>query len=127
MLAGSLLVANTAIAANWVKIDDSDDAVIYADRGSIKVNGDVISYWEKWEYKKGQTIAGKRFKSIVMYTHIDCNQKDFADTTKIFYDKDGNVVISGDFPLDMKIIPPGTIEESISTIMCRILNSPSPQ
>lgn len=124
ILAGSLLVVSTAIASNWADVYDEDDATIYVDKDSIKVNGNVVTHWEKWVYKKIQTSAnGKPYKSRSAYAHIDCKEKTRGFTRLIEYDEDGTVVFSHDYPLDMKPIQPASRMDAISYAVCHIYQS----
>lgn len=127
ILVGSLLVTSVAIAANWVDVLHEADVTIYVEKDSIKVNGDVISYWEKWKYKEIQTMAKfKPFKSTLTYTHIDCKEKTYGYTSALAYDEGGNVVESDNAPLRMTPIPADSKVEGIADWVCKLYKSNRP-
>lgn len=108
-----------SIAADWVKVIDDNDASVYVDTHSIKLNGSVVTCWTKWEFKKIQIKKGlEPFKVTLMYTHIDCKEKIWGVTRVVSYDEDGKVVDSLVAPLQIKPIPPDSRIEYISYVMC---------
>jgi hypothetical protein len=120
ILTCSLLVADVAIAVDWVKVVDFDSFTVYRERETTKVNGSVIEYWQKWEYKKIQEwVNVKPFKSVMFYTYTDCKKKTFGSTTTLYFDEMAKGAGVEGSPRHMIPIPPDTIIDGIAKIVCK--------
>ena len=73
------LVLSTNVWAEWMGIvDQLDGTTYYADKDSIKKNGDIITYTEKVVLPTDRSELGKSLKHIhhwVTYKKIDCKNR----------------------------------------------------
>ena len=65
----------SALAHDWEKAYDGKDMTFYIDTKSIKREGKLVSALELMDYKKSQTAAGKKYRSLVQLVYYDCSRK----------------------------------------------------
>ena len=119
LLVGSLLMYNSAMAANWMLIGSDDESSAYLDMESIKRENNTVKFWMKQEYKKIKDTAGIKHKTILYYSLIDCMEKTLGSTKQVAYDSDGKVVFSKNYPIDMVPIVPDSIGEFVFKQQCK--------
>jgi len=62
--------------AQWVKVDTTDPAVIYADPVSRQIQGHQVKMWELVDYRKPQVFAGASFRSSRVLREFDCQKRE---------------------------------------------------
>jgi hypothetical protein len=128
VLAGSLLVADTAIAANWVaitKVSLGDDngqkgpTTVYIDKDSINKKDNIMDFWKKDEYKIAHTKLGKQAViTQLLHCFIDCKKKTVSINESVVFDTNDHPVVAFRSPMFMKPIFPDLVLEEIYTIVC---------
>lgn len=120
IMIGNLFVCSLAIATNWHPIFEDDEKTVYIETDNIRIQGDEVSYWEKWVYKNPQGEGGILFISRLAHSTSDCKERTSGITQLVAYDKDGDVVFSFYYPLDMKPVVPDSIGETTLDKACQI-------
>lgn len=85
-----LILPNIAIAASWVKINNTDEFIGYIDSESIEWTGSTVTYWLLIDFKKNQVTntSSKKYKSTKTKEVIDCTKKELAYEYGAMYSKE---------------------------------------
>ncbi len=118
IMVGNLFVCNLAIATNWYLMYENDEYSIYIENENMKIQGDKVSYWERLEFKKPEKLKGKPYFATVAYKTSDCEERMSGVTQLVAHDKEGKVVYSFDYPLDMSPVAPNSVGEIILEQVC---------
>lgn len=119
IMIGNLFVCSLAIATEWYLMYENDEYSIYIESESMKIQGDKVSYWEKLEFKKPKKdLEGKLFFTRIAYKTSDCKERMSGFTQLVAHDKEGKVVHSFDYPLDMSPVAPNSVGEVILEQAC---------
>lgn len=92
------LVAHSAMAANWVKLDagsKKNKETTYLDLDNIQSNYDHISIWLKVDIPTDKKLPnGKAYRQMKVKQRIDCKGKRYATDQEYDYTSKGNLVHS---------------------------------
>lgn len=71
-----LALLSDNVAAEWVRIDENDRSIAYADTG-IRSSGDVVEVWVLFDYKTIQSSprSGRQYFSEKAQREIDCRSE----------------------------------------------------
>ena len=113
-----MLCAGSAAYAEWVRVVTNAvlTVVVYVDPDTIRHKGDIVRWWELWDFKTMQTGGGSPHLSSKMQMEYDCVEErrrilalvDFSGNMG-----DGHVV--GDISTENKWVP--VVPESLSQVM----------
>lgn len=118
-----LSIASQAASAQWVKIEENDTVVTYADRATIRKSGGLVTMWvmndmmKERKWPNGMTVlSAKRHKEF------DCKNSRHRETAMILYTGrrgTGSTVHSSFDQQDWQPVPPGTQVETAWEVACR--------
>jgi serine/threonine-protein kinase len=119
-----LLFPSTAVAADWVQLITTDEAVHHIDVGSIKVHGGIRKFWKKTTYfEEQQSRYGESYINQSEYTTVNCPEKTLGFARVIAYDWSGSVVFDAEkssyIPTGLTAVVPDSIGEAIVDFVCR--------
>lgn len=86
---------------------------------------DLIRKLERLSKEQGIEFKSKVLEQLkdlsyeMSFGEIDCVEKKYRRLSSIWYDKEGNTIISFDEPLNWKFIPPGTALEALCQKVCK--------
>jgi len=117
-----LTLSGTAVA-EWVRVDESDIAVVYADPATIRSMGSTARMWSLGDLKSPQEIRGKPYLSQKILDEHDCKDRRYRALHLSQHSGQmgsGTVVAvySGD-PGAWRPVPPGSTGEALWEFACR--------
>jgi hypothetical protein len=119
IVATSMFVASIALATDWLQVVNDYMATVYINKESIKMQGDKVTYEEKWNFNRLQSLAGLKYNSMLTYRQFDCKEKT-SGTTALIYFMDDKKVFSHNYPIDMQPIVPDSRDNHIYLLVCQI-------
>ena len=119
------MVVSTNAIAEWRNIGDTDDAVIYIDKGTVRKSGNKGKVWLLTDYKSPQVLEeNKSYLSVIDKFEFQCREEIFKITFTTTYLKNmqkGGVVKSVDFSdssFKPEPVPPNTIASTLFKLVC---------
>ena len=87
LLLSSLLTAQAAWAANWMRLDSGHASASYVDRASIvKVDKTTRKAWSMQSFRKPQTTPeGRAYRSVKSLHLYTCNEHTATLLAQVFY------------------------------------------
>jgi hypothetical protein len=70
-----LLIVSVNSYAEWTLIGGSDGYFVYADKATIRRNGDFVKMWSLTDFKTVQKVSGDSYLSQKMQTECDCKEE----------------------------------------------------
>lgn len=70
------LMISAPAQAQWVKVDTTDVAVVYADPATRQVGRGLVKMWELVDYRSTQLFSGKPFRSSRVLREFDCRARE---------------------------------------------------
>jgi hypothetical protein len=119
LLIGILLLYNSAKASDWMLVGDYEESSYYINKDSIDRKDNMVTYWDKNDYKEIQANGGLKYKSSSSFIHINCEEKTWGFTKVVNYDSEGKVVSSQDYPLELRPIVSGSRTETWYKLVCK--------
>lgn len=119
IVATSMVVASMALAADWLQVVNDYLATVYIDKESIKMQGDNVSFVEKWNFNRLQSLGGLKYNSMLNYMQFDCKEKTSGSTTLVYF-MDDKTVFSHDYSIDMQPIVPDSRDNHIYLLVCQL-------
>jgi len=122
-----LAIKNGSVLADWIQVDDVENAAIYVDRATIRKTGDMATMWELFDYKTAKRASDSEepYLSLKIDNEYDCNRK---RTRVLYYTMhsgkrgEGKMVFLGFAPIiEWELIPTGSTSEFIWEIACNKL------
>lgn len=101
----AFMLATPAFASDWVYLGENNIGKDYLDKDSVRVKsftggGRYVSAWTRIDHKTAQKEAGgKTFWQAKFLRHYDCTNQKTNFSSLVFYDKQGNSVWSGTYPI----------------------------
>lgn len=114
-----VLLATGPVWAEWVRVDQNDEAVFYIDPATIRKEGNFRKLWELQDLKQRHKNGELSRRARVEY---DCNQERkriiFMSTHRDFM-LGGVTLFSHEFAdTNWGSVPPNTADENILKIVC---------
>ncbi len=75
LLITRLVLSHGPVYAAWVSIYITNNVNIYIIPETFRRKGDVMKWWELWDYKTAQTVVGETFLSIKAQREFDCAEE----------------------------------------------------
>jgi hypothetical protein len=108
--------------AEWTLIEEADNYDLYADKATIRKNGNIATMWTLDDYESPQKLNAGTYLSSVYYREYDCVEEKLNTLSVKAYSKNmrqGEVITT--FSLDTKdwdYISPGSMGEAAWKIAC---------
>ena len=118
-LLAALMVASASVWAEWVRWDESDNAVFYYDSKTIIRDGNLRRVWRLDDFKQRNKDGELSFRALVEY---DCTEKRRRILSRSTHSESmarGKILFSPDGVSEWGYIPPGSISERLLKIVCR--------
>lgn len=119
-----LLLATTA-SAEWTVAVENDVLMLYADRSTIRRNGNLVKMWSLSDFKTVQTSAyaiGNSYLSDKTHGEYDCKKEKFRILAFTWFDGQmgggKGVYNTSETSLKWQPIPPETIGETMLKVAC---------
>ena len=118
-----LLLTTTSAMAEWTRVDDIDQLILYVDRATIRRSGSFVKMWDLGDFKKMLTVQSYSYFSHKSQQEYDCKEEKKRLLAFTMFDgKMGseNVVSSnGNAKGEWDPIEPKSIGETLWKIACR--------
>jgi hypothetical protein len=118
-LAAALALPLAAHAADWVRVDASDQHQHFYDRSKLVIEQDTISYWRRVVFRAPQPARSGSARMAMYRESIDCVRHTYRSLGYLLYGQDGGVldnVYTPDAPAEPII--PETVGDRFETLMC---------
>lgn len=128
----AFMLATPAFASDWVYLGENNIGKHYLDKDSVRVKsftggGQYVSAWIRRDFKTAQTsFSGKTFWQAKTLNHYDCTNQKSDWSSSVFYDRQGNIVWSGTYPISFyssqswRDIVPDTVGEDELAMACQL-------
>jgi hypothetical protein len=120
----AVVLAPTAVLAQWVKIDSAKPATVYADPSSIKRVGSFARMWELIDYHQLEDFAGQAFRSSRVLREFDCDTSEMRTLAFTIFTEQmahGDVVHSHRADrADWEFVEPYSLGESSFRMACKV-------
>ena len=121
----SVLAAQPAVAAEWIKMGGNDSVDAYMDLKLLDKKGKYAVSWRLYDYRSPQkTSSGMVFRSAITLDVTDCAGRTEAMTSFTQYDQPmgkGKVVASNKLAQsewEVRKITPNSIGEALAQVAC---------
>ena len=121
-----IIVSNSAFA-EWIYVDTTEGFDSYADKTTIRRNGNIVKMWILRDYKTVQQNAndaeGKAYFSLAFQQEHNCKAEQTRVLSLSYYSKNmgyGSAVYSQTFTSDWQPIVPSSIGQSNWRIACEV-------
>jgi len=117
-------VSNGATAEEWIAVVNTDDGdiTVYANRSTIRREGNIVSIWTLGDFKKAkQGGDNKQFLSLKEQYEYDCREEKMRRLYAIMYTGKmgkGNVLDSGSIYEAWQPVPTGSLNEHLWKFAC---------
>lgn len=114
------MAATPAVAANWVYIDQSTkNTVYYYDSDTIQRSGNLVTVWEKYDYRRNKTV---KYRERKQRSRFNCEERTVIILDFVTSYPDGRIEAFNVPPYQQKAItiPPDTVAEDIFKAVCQI-------
>ena len=95
----TFLFSTLCFGEQWNSVaSNNDDSVYFFDPSTVKINGDLVQYWELTNYKNKLKVGTTIVSSSKTLIEVDCKNSNYRTLRVIDYDKDfgkGNIVNTG--------------------------------
>ena len=115
-----VMAATPAFAANWVYIDQStENTVYYYDSDTIQRSGNLVTVWEKYDYRRNKTV---KYRERKQRSRFNCEERTVIILDFVTSYPDGRIEAFNVPPYQQKAItiPPDTVVEDIFKAVCQI-------
>lgn len=120
------IISNSALA-EWAYVGSADDFDTYADKTTIRKNGNLVKMWGLRDYKTVQKNAndaeGKEYLSIAYQQEYNCDEEQSRPLSLSYYSKnmgDGSVVYSQVYTGIWQPSVPRSVGQSIWIVACGV-------
>ena len=116
-----LLMTATAARAEWTIAGGNDNYIAYADRATIRRNGNLVKMWNLLDYKTVQTVAGWSYLTQSAQQEYDCKEEKKRILAFTWFDGkmgSGKVVVSDSDTNRWTPNLPGSVDEALWKIAC---------
>ncbi len=118
-------IAGSSIAADWVKIGQNSEMLVYIDTLSLQKDGQKVKIWEQYVFTQPQAIKGSKstYKIVMMLKTYRCDEKtDIILQLSYYTDSTSNKPFANDsFPdnhSDYKKIKPDSMDNYVLKYVC---------
>ena len=118
---------HTPGAESWTRICGgvsiyiTNDVNIYINPETFRRKGDVMKWWELWDYKTAQTVVGETFLSIKAQREFDCAEELHRVLSQTWFSANmgkGNLGYSNSDEEKWRPVQPDGIGRGIWEIVC---------
>ena len=116
-----LLMTATAASAEWTPIGSGDSFIQYADKATIRPNGNFVKMWLLYDFKTVRTSVGHSYLSEKAQMENDCKEERLRVLALSWFSGQmgsGNVVYSDSDAGKWTPVAPGSIGEIQWNIAC---------
>ena len=117
-----LLVTATAATAEWTGVGGNDNYIQYADRATIRRNGNLVKMWDLADFKTVETVPGYFHLSSKAQSEYDCKEEKSRTLAFTWFSAQmgsGNVVYNtSETSMKWEPIALGSIGETLWKIAC---------
>ena len=122
LLASLLAFLNTSVMAEWTKVIENSELILYADSATIRKNGDKLKIWTLKDFKNPQTNGEDNYRSAKTQIEYECNEEQFRSVAFVWFSENmgGGKVLSSDSDPNRPWRPltPGSIGQILSRKVC---------
>ena len=119
-IAALLVLLQTApsYASDWVYIDqNTKNTVYYYDSDTIQRSGNIVTVWEKYDYRRNTTV---KYRERKQRSRFNCEERTVVILDSVTSYPDGRIE-AFNVPPDQQegiTIPPDTVAEDILKAVC---------
>jgi uncharacterized protein YceH (UPF0502 family) len=118
-LAAALALPLLAHAADWVRVDVSDQHQHFYDRSKLAIDQDTIGYWRRVVFRAPQPARSGSARMAMYRESIDCARHTYRALGYLLYSQDGSVLDNVYTPeAAPEPIIPETVGDRFETLMC---------
>jgi hypothetical protein len=116
-----LTIACNGEASEWVKLNEDERSVIYANSEAIYETGNEVKLWWMSDFKEAQTNNGDVYLSSRRQYEFDCKGREYRP---LFFSRhsarmaQGNTIYSSSATGEWKRVPSNTIGEILFKFAC---------
>ena len=113
-----VLCAGSAAYAEWVRVGTNavETVVVYVDPNTMRHKGDIVRWWELWDFKTMQTGEGSPHLSSKVQMEYDCVEERRLILALVEFSCNmGNGQVVGDISTEDKWVP--VVPETLSQVM----------
>jgi|LakMenEpi03Aug12_release.lakeMendotaPanAssembly.Ray.scaffolds.fasta_scaffold958502_2 hypothetical protein len=119
----TILMTFTSIAqAEWLKLVEDKEMKLFVETNSIKKLGNIVTYWELFDYSNIQSVNEKQYYSKKIKKELNCNAEEYNTLTATAYSENmgfGKVVQSYKYDSkEFEHIIPETIGYRVYKFVC---------
>lgn len=121
MLMLMLAVSTHSGASTWVKVNEDERSITYANSEALHETGNEVKLWWMSDFKAAQTSSGDVFLSSRRQYEFNCKEGQYRP---LFFARhaekmaEGNPVYSSSATGEWKTVPSGTIGEILLKFAC---------
>jgi hypothetical protein len=113
-------VASSSAMAAWVKVSESETAIVYVDPATLTRAGNRTTLWELTDYKI-VTDENNPYRSVKRHYEFDCQEmalRSLSISTYAEKSAGGRMILTITDPAKWFLAMPGTIGETLWKIAC---------
>jgi hypothetical protein len=118
------VVSSSAMAEEWVAVINTDDGgiTVYADKSTIRKEGNIVNIWTLGDFKKAEQIgSNQQFLSLKEQYEYDCKEQQMRRLYATMYFGNmgrGNVLDSSPIHEKWQPVPLGSLNEHLWKFAC---------
>lgn len=118
-----LAMVSAGACADWVEIESSPSATVYANPASLRKVGSVVKMWVLYDLRKPDSLHGQNYWSMKSNDNYDCSADRTQRLHTLFYAGrmgSGNVIpaqYTGDYP--WKPVVQDTLSDAVRKFACK--------
>lgn len=123
-----LFLANTVLAADWVRMEiPYTEDVYFYDRSKLVVNGNEVTYWKKVQFIPARSVKNFVASSALMRERINCREHTLRLLSFLYHDAQGAQLeyVADAEKADAPIIP-DTVGDQFEHVLCTLARETGP-
>jgi len=117
-----IFLASSNVWAEWTKVVDYDEEVVYIDLETVKKVGKTVKFWILYDFKKAKLVGDEANLSLKQFHEINCADDTHRHLFSIFTEGKmggGKVNYSGEGKNKFVPIAPETIASANRKMFCK--------